>query len=228
MLSQTVVCSFLFALRALSSPITPREDSSSPRVTFGIIAARSASPVHLRSVNANGGAFWIGKETASYCPLTDQSQCPPGNSTVLAAGGGGASMVCVAVIPFKCLADAWDQNVVVPGGQQVYVAPNGALRFTTAHSAYVPAGSAIDGFNATVGEINGSLGRFTFNGLGADGFLACPVNADGTEPYQVFANVKGLSDHDVPGECKDKCLGFSALTGPYKADDPSAFVWQYT
>ncbi|KAL8959439.1 MAG: hypothetical protein Q9193_003699 [Seirophora villosa] len=211
MLSQTVVCSFLFALGALSSPITPREDSSNPRVTFGIIAARSASPVHLRPVNANGGAFWIGKETASYCPLTDQSQCPPGNSTVLAAGGGGASM-----------------NVIVPGGQQVYVAPNGALRFTIAHSAYVPAGSAIDGFNATVGEINGSLGHFTFNGLGADGFLACPVNADGKGPYQVFANVKGLSDKDVPGGCKDKCLGFGALTAPYKADDQSAFVWQYT
>ncbi|KAI4153257.1 MAG: hypothetical protein LQ341_000561 [Variospora aurantia] len=210
MLTETFLLPFFLAL-GLSSPIASREESSASPITFVIIAARSASPVQLQPVNANGNAFWVGKETTSYCPLTDQTRCPRGKSTIFAAGGGGASM-----------------NVVVPGGQQVYVASNGALRFTTAHSAYIPAGSAVQGFNATIGEVNGPLGRFNVSGLGATGFLACPTNANGAGPYQVFANVKGLKNTDVPGENQDKCLGFSALTAPVDREDLSAFVWQYT
>ncbi|KAL8990976.1 MAG: hypothetical protein Q9177_000496 [Variospora cf. flavescens] len=239
MLTETFLLPFFLAL-GLSSPIASREESSASPITFVIIAARSASPVQLQPVNANGNAFWVGKETTSYCPLTDQTRCPQGKSTIFAAGGGGASMVCVTLIPLESsrfhisdhystfLVNAFEQNVVVPGGQQVYVASNGALRFTTAHSAYIPAGSAVQGFNATIGEVNGPLGRFNFSGLGATGFLACPANANGAGPYQVFANVKGLKNTDVPGENQDKCLGFSALTAPVDREDLSAFVWQYT
>lgn len=78
---------------ALGSPLAPRQASEFPPTTFGAIAARSASPIHLQSINANGQAFWIGKPTASYCPLTNQTLCPPGNETVFAVGGGGASLV---------------------------------------------------------------------------------------------------------------------------------------
>jgi len=44
---------------------------------FAMIATHSASAVHLQSINANGGKFWVGasKPTASFCPL-DASQCP--------------------------------------------------------------------------------------------------------------------------------------------------------
>lgn len=111
------------------------------------------------------------------------------------------------------------------------MAPTGALSFTTAHSAYKPPGSAVETFMATAGTpynattgVGGTLGHFTFEGLGATGFLACPVNRNGTGPYQVFADVEGLSDKDVPGGCVDKCLGFSALTAPYTPEKP---VWQY-
>ncbi|KAL8708508.1 MAG: hypothetical protein Q9225_007590, partial [Loekoesia sp. 1 TL-2023] len=179
MLTSAFLFSSLLPL-ALSSPIAPRQASSYPPLTFGVIAARSASPVHLQPVNANGLAFWIGKDTATYCPLSNQAQCPPGTETVFAVGGGGASL-----------------DTAVPGGQEIYVAPNGALSYTQAHSASSPPGSAFQTFNATTGGDNGSLGEFTFTGLGATGFLACPVTADG--PYQVFADVEGLSDRDVPG-----------------------------
>ncbi|KAI4241877.1 MAG: hypothetical protein L6R40_004276 [Gallowayella cf. fulva] len=195
---------------ALGSPIAPRETTQETPIQFGIIAARSASPVHLQSVNANGQAFWIGKDTATYCPLNPASQCPPGNLTVFAAGNGGASL--------------YD---VVPGGQQIYVAPNGKLSYTQAHSGYIPPGSAVQTFNATKGTVNGQLGSFTFKGLGGSGFLACPSKKSKTNgyPYQVFVDVAALSDKDVPSGCKKDCLGFSALTAPY---DGQPAAWQYT
>ena len=43
--------------------------------TFGIIALHSTSPIHLQSVNAAGTKFWIGKDTATYCPDIDGLDC---------------------------------------------------------------------------------------------------------------------------------------------------------
>ncbi|KAL8811323.1 MAG: hypothetical protein Q9200_001880 [Gallowayella weberi] len=204
--------SFLLSLLplALGSPITPRDTTNDGPLRFGVIAARSASPIHLQTVNASGQAFWIGKDTATYCPLQPPSQCPPGNQTVFQAGGGTASL-----------------DVVVPGGQQIYVAPNGKLSYTIAHSAYIPPNSAVQTFNATSGTVNENLGQLTFQGLGGSGFLACPSkksNGKWGGPYQVFVDVKALSDKDVPSGCKKDCLGFNALTAPYTG----APVWQYT
>lgn len=102
------------------------------------------------------------------------------------------------------------------------MAPNGALSYTQAHSAYIPPGSALQTFNATLTQSGGPIGFFTFEGLGATGWLACPVTKKG--PYQVFADVDALTDHDVPGRRKDKCLGFSMIAAPF--DGRSA--WQYT
>ncbi|KAL8660183.1 MAG: hypothetical protein Q9202_006779 [Teloschistes flavicans] len=200
----TVLCTLLPL--AFSSPIAPRQDTYVPPITFGAIAARSASPIHLQTINANGGAFWIGKNTTTYCPLTNQTECPPGTSTVFAAGNGGAGL-----------------DTVVPGGQQIYVAPTGALGFTQAHTSSKPSGSALETFNATLGPDGGPLGHFTFQGLGANGFIACPASK-GKGPYQVFANVRNLQDKDVPSKCKRDCLGFDALTAPYKGE---AAAWQY-
>ncbi|KAL8865251.1 MAG: hypothetical protein Q9174_006987 [Haloplaca sp. 1 TL-2023] len=193
---------------ALGSPIEVRNnDTPAPPapITFGAIAARSASPIHLQSINANGRAFWIGKNTTTYCPLKPESNCPPGKDTIFSVGSGGGAGL----------------NTVVPGGQSIYVAPNGALGFTQAHSASYPPGSVFQKFTATEGTINGALGQFSFEGLGATGFIACPVSK-GKGPYQVYANVKGMKDSDVPSGCKNDCLGFNALTAP--SDE---VTWQY-
>lgn len=83
---------------ALASPLAPRQTADNPPSAFGLIAARSGSPIHLEGVNASGQAFWIGKETATYCPLTDQTLCPSGTETVLV--GGGYAMVSFILVPF--------------------------------------------------------------------------------------------------------------------------------
>lgn len=69
------------------------------------------------------------------------------------------------------------QNVEVPGGQQIYIAPNGAVSFTQAHSGYVPPDSLFDGFSVD------QDGKLFFAGFG---FYSCPP-ADQTSDYQLYA-----------------------------------------
>jgi hypothetical protein len=74
---------------------------------FGIIAARSASPIHLSPVNANGGGLWIGKPQSDYCPIIQGLPCA--NTTGFTTTYGIGS-------PAGALALA----VGVPGGQEMY------------------------------------------------------------------------------------------------------------
>lgn len=59
---------------------------------FTPVASDTLSILNLRTINANGRYFWIGKDTTTYCPLQD-IPCPPGNETVLDVSGGGAALV---------------------------------------------------------------------------------------------------------------------------------------
>lgn len=150
---------------------------------FGVISSRSASPVHLLPLTARGGKFYLGAgDPTSYCPAESigAANCPPGNTTVFAGGDKTLSL-----------------GVVVPGGQQVYVAPDGSLSYTVAHSASIPAGSITDQFSRTAGT---SFGYLNFE----TGFVACPVGGAGTG-YQVYGQTQTF-------EASSECLGFSALT----------------
>jgi len=70
---------------------------------FGGMAIRSASPIHFYTVSANGGTFWIQKDTSTYCPEGISGlTCPVGNNETLFAGGEGTLSL----------------SVMVPGGQQ--------------------------------------------------------------------------------------------------------------
>jgi hypothetical protein len=151
---------------------------------FGVISARSASPIHLLPLTARGGKFYLGGgPPSSYCPESVGSACPPGNTTVLAGGDKTLSL-----------------GVIVPGGQQVYVAADGSLSYTTAHSAYIPAGSVVDQFSKTAPSNGNSFGYLNFE----TGFVACPVGA-ADQGYQVYGQTQNF-------EASSDCLGFSALT----------------
>ncbi|KAL3428177.1 IgE-binding protein [Phlyctema vagabunda] len=190
MLSKTVLVSALAGLAAAAPAPAARQSSGS----FSAIATRSGSPIHLSSIHANGGKFWIGKETASYCPV-DPSSCPPGQDTAFSAGAGGLAL-----------------DVVVPGGQQAYVDPTGALSFTQAHSAAIPEGSITTGFSYNASTGANGLGSLTF-GNATTGFFACPSEGNATT-YQIFAG----------SEFDSSCYGFGFTTAPFEG----AAAWQYT
>lgn len=120
---------------------------------FGIIAARSASPIHLSPINANGGGLWIGKEQSDYCPVVQGLPCP--NTTGLSTTYGLGSD-----------SGALGLAVGVPGGQQVYamlaryrcpISESDVLRsfidplcgkigYTLPHSASMPSGAITQGW----------------------------------------------------------------------------------
>ncbi|MCJ1228657.1 hypothetical protein MMC12_005318 [Toensbergia leucococca] len=215
---------------------TPTFPSNSQKTTpiatptaFTIFAAHSGSPIHLQPINAASQAFFIGQAPATYCPSPPVENCPPGTSTALLVNDGRSSLVSrISFRPIKILLAIADlttqsqQYTEVPGGQLIYVAATGALGFTEAHYGTTPPGAALTGFIESSGL---GYGSFRFTGLGATGFLACP-NANGTAPYQVFANVRGLTDADVPGGSVRHCIGFDALTTKYNGTRPAA--WEYT
>jgi hypothetical protein len=184
-----------------SSGLNP--DATFPSV-YGLVIGTDVQPFHFESVNANSGKFWLNlPETATSCPFAgtaDAANCPtPGNSTAFTGAGSMA--------------------VVVPGGQQVYVAPSGALMFTEAHTAAIPDGSVTEPFTFSL-EPNAQYGVVGTNALGADGFMACPT--EGSIAYQVFANV---ATAEVPLGNVDDCVVVQPLAIPYTLG--TAAAWQY-
>jgi hypothetical protein len=149
---------------------------------YTLIAARSASPIHLREIAASGHRLYIGRPTASYCPeiVEEQDACPPGNTTTFSEGDGYLGMA-----------------VEVPGGQGIYIDPVcGAVGYTIAHSSAVPEGAIRDGWTYSPGE---SFGYLSWR----NGLLACPTSV-GADEYEIFAQVDGV-------QFGDDCLGFDAL-----------------
>jgi hypothetical protein len=101
-------------------------------------------------------------------------------------------------------------NVQVPGGQRVYIASDGSLSYTIAHSASIPSDSFTSGFGYTPQATANTIGRLKFN----DGmFMACPAD---DEVYQVYAqNARGFTRAD--------CVGINIGTSEYGG----APAWEY-
>ena len=209
---------------------------------FSLIAIHSGSPIHLSSINASGNKFWIGKDTTTFCPVIDGLNCSQfknitaftqaSDSDFLGLVSTNSSLQTGIRCPRKTNFSI-SQNTEVPGGQSVYVGPNGALSFTVAHSAFTPAGSSYESFNATVNASASGLGSLTYNGT--EGFVACPTRGRRGHrrgPYQVFVDVNNsLTDKDVPLGCVDECIGLLAATvaldSASEGSDALPAAWQY-
>lgn len=90
-----VACLLLALFLSMSSgePIEPRQEGVYQ--PFTLIAAHSASPVDLQSINANNSTFWIGKATSSICLTKNITfvQCPQGAITTFTWGGYAVGLV---------------------------------------------------------------------------------------------------------------------------------------
>ncbi|KAF7852779.1 hypothetical protein EAF04_010898 [Stromatinia cepivora] len=187
MFSKTFIATLL-ASSAAASPIVSARAAGN---AFGLIAIRSGSDLQNQAINAFDGGLWIGKETSSYCPLA--AGCPAGDYTTFVGGENYLGL-----------------NVEVPGGQQVYVATNYAVSFTSPHSADTFGGQAA-GWKYTAGE-GSNFGSLSF----ADyGFIACASTNVGT--YQVFLT--------PGGEGTGNCTSISVATVP--SSDIGASAWEY-
>lgn len=61
------------ATYATGAPVTERQTENA---RFVMIATHSGnSAVHLRGIEANGQRFWLGKDTATYCPESSSVPC---------------------------------------------------------------------------------------------------------------------------------------------------------
>ncbi|CAK7222061.1 hypothetical protein SCUCBS95973_004713 [Sporothrix curviconia] len=119
------------------------------------------------AVNACNLTWNLGVETCSYCPDSGV-ECPVGNTTVISAGADGSSMT--------------GMDVVVPGGQTVYLDSTGAVGYTQAHSASIPDGATQGGLVAYSG------GGFVNLNSGGYGWAACPPTSQaGGSGYTLFA-----------------------------------------
>ena len=183
----------------LAAPLVARQSTSNK---FTMIAARSASPVHLRPIDFFEEGWYIGEPTQTFCP----------SPTVDCSGFNNNTSVMLVAEAGKPTTAAPD--VVVPGGQTMYVAANGAVMYTIAHSGAIPVGAFTTGFVYTPPTAGQSFGDVSFNAGGATGFIACPVDGK-PDVYQVFA--------DVTGKNTTGCLGFDALATPYTGSP----AWQY-
>lgn len=132
--SSTLLLHLLTLLHLLytssSTPIESRQ-SSPPLQEFQPLAVLLNNPkIPFIEIIANGGNFWFFKRTT-----TD----PPGHGTGLLATGNNISEISL-----------WS---AAPGGQRVYVAPNGALKYNTPNSSthHSPHPSALFNFNFDTG-----------------------------------------------------------------------------
>lgn len=72
---------------ATNSTSTSSSYQSQPTAPYIVTAARSGSPIHLLPMNAAGFRFYLGGQTATYCPSFvsegDPNACGPGDVTAL-------------------------------------------------------------------------------------------------------------------------------------------------
>ncbi|KAI1093052.1 hypothetical protein F5B19DRAFT_172771 [Rostrohypoxylon terebratum] len=149
------------------------------------------------AINASGGKFYINNGTSAYCPdEVEGLDCSayPGSKTVFTGGN-----------------DTLYLDVAVPGGQQVYVAADGSLSYTVAHSGALPEGANATGWTREQSQAFGApivLGNYNHF------WNLCPVTeGEPTErTYQVFV-----------GSGIEGCLGTGVRT--YASSGPDA--WEY-
>ncbi|RFU81074.1 hypothetical protein TARUN_1167 [Trichoderma arundinaceum] len=182
---------------------------------LGLVAANNYFTIALyapqnailngKVINARDRLFIIGAASPStYCGLNDPTQCPAGDATLVNSD-------------MSFLASA------VPGGQFIYVAPDGSIGYSSAHSALRPPGAQIGGFyshQVSFDEKGPAQVLSWRQNDGKAGLWACPVSPGAPVAYQ--AVLKAAST-------RFNGLGCLAVDGILIQPAGSAFgAWEYT
>lgn len=148
---------------------------------YKLKVSKPGHSIHGTDINAFGRAFYTGLAApATYCPGVVGSSCPNNtlNGTIFAGliGLRVSSILTTLNCPkplqlpwSRCAADTLYLQVMVPGGQQIYIEPTGALGFTQAHSASLPSGSYLTGWTKTNTPGGGSANKTLINWNSPDG-----------------------------------------------------------
>ena len=111
--------------------------------------------------------------------------------------------------------------MVVPGGQQVYAAPDGSIGYTHPHSVVVPSGSVLCPF--TYRKQDGDeFGTISTSVFGARGLMACPTESG---DWQVFAALRNAT---VPQGDINECVRFMGVTETYSEGNAQFAAYEYT
>ncbi|CBY01829.1 predicted protein [Plenodomus lingam JN3] len=180
-----------------TAPPSPTDVIPTGSKYFGALVSAKGTTIHLQAFNAREGNFFVGGKPNTSCDAPNGVTCPPGNETVFE----------------NVVAGKLDLAISGMGPQIIYVAPDGALKFTLPHrSGSLPEGSISDGFEMTAPVEGGSFGTFSNK---AGPFLACSPAAGAD--MQIFVKLEGHGAYDP------SCVEFSCLT--LSVDKVNA--WQY-
>ncbi|KAL6863699.1 hypothetical protein J3F83DRAFT_201655 [Trichoderma novae-zelandiae] len=154
--------------------------------------------LHGKIINARDRSFIAGAPTPSTrCGLNDIAQCPAGDATLVTSD-------------MSFLASA------VPGGQFIYVAPDGSISYPYAHSTLRPPGAQVGGFYSLPASSDHSESVSVLNWRsndGTSGLWACAVAPGAPIAYQAVlkastAQFKGAGCLAVDGLLIQPAGGF--------------------
>ncbi|KAJ5321408.1 hypothetical protein N7476_004410 [Penicillium atrosanguineum] len=182
--------SAVLSFASLAAALPGSRTTKSSNAPFGVTAAHSGSDIHFLPLTASGGHFWLGGKSQTYCPSSVGASCGKQDDAIIYGGNA--------------------LDVIVPGGQQIYVDGSGALSFTGASGFMAcPVPQAPSSSSATPSA--------TATPLTAGRRSAQPSQ------WQVYA---ALQNATVPSGQVSDCLGFDALAmGLNVTSDQLA--WEY-
>lgn len=185
MYTKTFPMALLAGLATAAPANTRRADSDNK---FVIVSSHSGdSSVHLRSVNANHYAFYLGKETTTNCVPQKDIDCSIINSGTTA-------------FTFDSRTETPHFDEIV-GGQDIFINSDGSLGYTEPSGA-LPEGAFKGPWAYAPATVEGGVGNLNFDGKG---FYACPVEAEGV--YKLYA---AYVEKDY-----DACTGVGFTTAEY-------------
>ncbi|KAJ5670564.1 uncharacterized protein N7477_005927 [Penicillium maclennaniae] len=199
--------SAVLSFASLAAALPSSRTTKSSNAPFSVTAARSGSEIHYLPLTASSGHFWLGGKSQTYCPSSVGASCGKQDDTIIYGGNA--------------------LDVVVPGGQQIYVDASGALSFTVPHSGYIPAGSSTGPFKAPLASWLALFLRLLRPPPLPPSATATPSSvarrSAQSSKWQVYA---ALQNATVPSGQVSDCLGFDALaTGLNITSDQLA--WEY-